>query len=168
MNRLIGSFFYVGYLPIAPGTWGSLAALPVVYAVFFTLGLWAVMALIALGFVLGWLASAGMIAQIGMSDPQEIVIDEVIGQWIAMLPVFILMVYAPAIFAKTTQSGRVFLLFLIPFASFRIFDITKPWIVRWADRLHSPLGVMLDDVVAGVFAWLPIILSLLIYAQMRS
>ena len=75
-------------------------------------------------------------------DPSEIVIDEVAGQWIALLPL--------AIWPLPFDSAAVYYLF--GFVAFRIFDITKPGLVGWADRLVGPLGVMLDDVIAGVMA----------------
>jgi len=75
-------------------------------------------------------------------DPSEIVIDEVAGQWIALLPL--------AIWPLPFDIAAFYYLF--GFVAFRLFDITKPGLIGWADRLIGPLGVMLDDVIAGVMA----------------
>ena len=84
-------------------------------------------------------------------DPSEIVIDEVVGQWIALSA------------ARQHRASRgLDTLALWPgwiaaFALFRLFDITKPWLVGWADRRDDATGVMLDDVIAGVFAALGVL-----------
>lgn len=79
-------------------------------------------------------------------DPSEIVIDEVAGMWLALWPVSIgAMMQGVAVTAL--WPGWV-----VAFVAFRAFDILKPGPVGWADRLHTPLGVMLDDVIAGAFA----------------
>ena len=79
-------------------------------------------------------------------DPSEIVIDEVAGQWIALLPI--------AFGAANAGVGVTALWpgWVAAFVLFRLFDIWKPGPVGWADRRHGPLGVMLDDVIAGVLA----------------
>ena len=79
-------------------------------------------------------------------DPSEIVIDEVIGQWIALLPLS---------FAAWNMGLNMLVMWpgwIAAFAFFRLFDIWKPGPVGWADRRGDALGVMLDDVIAGVFA----------------
>jgi phosphatidylglycerophosphatase A len=79
-------------------------------------------------------------------DPSEIVIDEVAGQWIALLPVMIGASHAGASVLALWPG------WVLAFAAFRLFDITKPGPVGWADRQQGPLGVMLDDVIAGIMA----------------
>lgn len=126
-----------GAAPRAPGTFGTLAALalylllpamsPVVYLLF-----------LLVGFVLGvWLC--GKTAQdIGVHDHGGIVWDEFIGFWLTMF-------LAP--------PGLVWL--LCGFVLFRLFDIVKPWPIRWFDRhVHGGFGIMIDDVLAGVMAWI--------------
>lgn len=147
MSKLIATFFYVGYLKPAPGTWGSAAAIPlawVLHAYFGFLGL-------AIGtvavFWLGYWATARMIQGQDNQDPSEIVIDEVVGIWIALWPLSL----------GLTLMGQGGWAFPYPgwvgaFILFRIFDIWKPGPVGWADRKHGPMGVMLDDVIAGVMA----------------
>jgi len=147
VNQIITTVFYVGRIPFAPGTFGSAVAIPLAYLIHRFLGFPA-FALITVGvFLLGWLATARATANTDDHDPSEIVIDEVVGQWIALWPLSAGLWHAgvdPAIFPYPGWIGA--------FVLFRTFDIYKPWIVGWADRMHSPLGVMLDDVLAGLLA----------------
>lgn len=147
MSRFIATFFFVGLLPKAPGTWGSLAALPLAYALHYFGGFPALLAGVVLSFAIGVWAIKSATAGKAEHDPGEIVIDEVCGQWIALLPISAGLWFAnvdPAIFPYPGWIGA--------FLLFRLFDIWKPWLVGWADRKHTPVGVMLDDVIAGAFA----------------
>ena len=151
MTRLIATFFYTGHLRPAPGTWGSLAALPAAWLLF-QLGGWGGLTLgIALAFTLGWWATALETKGKDDHDPSEIVIDEVAGQWIALLPV--------AVGAARTGTDMAALWpgWIVAFLAFRAFDILKPGPIGRADRRGDALGVMLDDVIAGVFAALVVI-----------
>lgn len=146
MSRLIATFLGAGLLRPAPGTWGSLAAIPAAWALFW-LGGWPALALgVVLSFLLGWWATAEETRGKADHDPSEIVVDEVAGQWIALLPVAIGATHAGVSFWALWPGV------LTAFIAFRFFDITKLGPIGWADRLHTPLGVMLDDVIAGVFA----------------
>ena len=146
VSHAIATFGGVGHLRPAPGTWGSLAALPVGWALFALGGvpLFAVGILLVLG--LGWWATGLETQGKTDHDPSEIVIDEVAGQWIALLPVMI----------GASHSGAPVLAlwpgWVVAFVAFRLFDVTKLGPVGWADRQHGPLGVMLDDVIAGIMA----------------
>ena len=146
MTHLIATFFYVGHLRPAPGTWGSLAALPVAWALVMLAGPWALVAGIVLAYVLGVWATGVETAGKADHDPSEIVIDEVAGQWIALLPV---------VFGAAMRDADLLALWpgwVAAFVLFRLFDITKIGPIGWADRMHGPTGVMLDDVIAGIFA----------------
>lgn len=151
MTRLIATFFYAGLMRPAPGTWGSLAALPAGYGLLL-LGGWPLLLLAtALAFALGLWATIEQTRDAEDPDPSEIVIDEVVGQWIALLPV-----------AMGAARAGADLLALWPgwvaaFALFRLFDIWKPWLVGVVDARGDALGVMLDDVLAGVFAALGVL-----------
>ncbi|MBL4805816.1 MAG: phosphatidylglycerophosphatase A [Rhodobacteraceae bacterium] len=147
MSRFIATFFYVGLLPKAPGTWGSLAALPLGYALHYFGGFPALVAGVILSLIIGVWSITLATKDKADHDPSEIVIDEVCGQWIALLPLSAGLWYAgvdPQVFPYPGWIGA--------FLLFRLFDIWKPWLVGWADRKHTPLGVMLDDVIAGAFA----------------
>ncbi len=146
--RVIATFFGAGLLRPAPGTWGSLAALPVALALHMAGGfpLLAVATVIAFG--LGWWATAQVTVGAGDHDPSWIVIDEVAGMWIALWAVS-WPAWAHGLAVTALWPGWV-----AAFLLFRLFDIWKPGPVGWADRKGGPLGVMLDDVIAGVFAGL--------------
>ncbi|MBM1556610.1 phosphatidylglycerophosphatase A [Sulfitobacter mediterraneus] len=146
LAKLIGTFLGVGYIRPAPGTWGSLAALPYGWLLHVIGGLPLLLVGIVVGFLKGWWATAQMTKGSDDHDPSEIVVDEVIGQWIALIPL-----------SYAAGSMGISILNMWPgwiaaFILFRLFDITKPWIIGWADRRGDALGVMLDDVIAGVFA----------------
>ena len=140
MSKIIATFGFIGLIPFAPGTFGSLAALPVWYLIVTLGGLWLLLGAIVLLFGIGtWATGVETVGQAN-HDPGEIVIDEVVGQWITLLPL-------------SLGFGSVTLLYaLLGFALFRAFDILKPWPVSWADDMDTPLGVMLDDVIAGILA----------------
>lgn len=146
LAQMIGTVFYVGHLKPAPGTWGSLAALPLGWLVYQIGGFWLFVLAIAIGFAKGWWATVEMTRGAAEHDPSEIVIDEVIGQWIALLPV-IYGAWLLEISVLTLWPG-----WIVAFLLFRAFDITKPWLVGWADKRDDAFGVMMDDVIAGIFA----------------
>ena len=131
---LVATLGGIGRLPLAPGTWGSLAALPVAWAIVELGGVIALAACIAGLFPLGIWACNRYAAMTGIDDPGACVVDEVVGQWVVLL----VLPLDPAAYA----AG---------FALFRLFDILKPWPVGWADRrLRGGFGVMFDDVLAGL------------------
>ncbi|QQA44791.1 phosphatidylglycerophosphatase A [Pelagovum pacificum] len=152
MNRLVATFFYSGLLSPAPGTWGSLAALPVALVLFWIGGPWLVLIAIPALFALGLHAAREVTRDMADHDPGFIVVDEAVGQWIALLPV---------LFGAWHTGANVLALWpgwIAAFVLFRLFDITKPGPVGAADRRGDAMGLMLDDVWAGVFAALSVVL----------
>jgi phosphatidylglycerophosphatase A len=146
MTHLIATFFYVGHIRPAPGTWGSLAALPAAWVIYALFGPWGLIAGVVLSYVLGVWATGVETEGKDNHDPSEIVIDEVCGQWIALLPIA---------FGAANAGVAITVLWpgwIAAFVLFRFFDITKLGPVGWADRMEGPTGVMLDDVIAGIFA----------------
>jgi phosphatidylglycerophosphatase A len=140
MKRLavaVASFGYVGFFPIAPGTAGSLAALPL-FAVIRWMGMPALeLGAILAVFVIGvWAASQTEVA-LGRKDPGVVVIDEVLGMLItlALLPASIPVV-------------------ILGFLLFRVFDVIKPYPAAQLEHLHGGLGIMADDAVAGLYSYL--------------
>ena len=132
---VLATWFGAGLLPKAPGTWGSLAALPCGLALTWLGGPWLLLAGAAVVFLAGIWAGGRYAEERGLEDPGAVVIDEVAGQWIALLPALL-------------DPWLV----LLAFIAFRIFDIVKPWPVGWLDReLEGGLGIMADDVLAGVY-----------------
>ncbi|NOD29347.1 phosphatidylglycerophosphatase A family protein [Ruegeria atlantica] len=144
--QMIGTVGGVGYLRPAPGTWGSLVALPMAW-VLHMLGGFPLLALATVAvFVGGLWATRVMTEGQDDHDPSEIVIDEVAGQFIALWAISYPS-WAHGIDITALWPGWVG-----GFILFRLFDITKPGPVGWADRRGDPMGVMLDDVIAGLFA----------------
>ena len=128
--------FGSGLAPKAQGTFGSLAALlPWLLLRQLSMPLYALV--IVLAFALGVWACNVAGRALGVDDHRSMVWDEFVGQWIALVPALLAPWWAV----------------LTGFALFRLFDVAKPWPIGWLDRrLKGGLGVMVDDVVAGVFA----------------
>ena len=145
-THAIATFGYVGHLRPAPGTWGSLAALPAGWLLHVIGGTPLLIVGVLLSFFGGWWATAEETRGQDDHDPSEIVIDEVAGQWIAILPLSIGATHANADILALWPG------WICAFVLFRLFDILKPGPVGWADRRGDAIGVMLDDVIAGVFA----------------
>lgn len=147
---LIATFFGAGLLKPASGTWGSLAALPPGLLIADAYGAPGLMLGTVLAYGLGHWASAAWIDGAPNSadeernadkDPSPIVIDEVAGMWLTLVP---LTLFGAALTPLGVAAA---------FALFRLFDITKPWPVSWADKqLNGATGVMLDDILAGIWA----------------
>ncbi len=128
---------YTGYLPKAPGTWGTLVALPINLLLIWLSPAGYGLALLMILLVAVYTAGAAE-KILDRKDPGAIVIDEIIGMLITLI-------------AAPPQP----LIWLMAFLLFRLFDIAKPWPVSWADRhLNGGLGIVLDDVLAGGYAWL--------------
>ena len=150
--RLIATFGGVGLLPGAPGTWGSLAAIPLAWGLHWLGGFTLIAAATGVLFAAGWWASHVYLAG-REDDPSEVVIDEVVGMLLTLWPLS----------AGLTMAGAAPDVFPWPgwlggFLLFRFFDIVKPPPVRWADR-PGALWIMLDDVVAGVLAGVLMLLA---------
>lgn len=146
MSRAIATLFGVGYLSPAPGTWGSAAAVILAYVLHFFLTFPAFAALTVLAFFLGWWATREMTRDSDNEDPSEIVIDELAGQWVALWAVS-WGAWNAGVDATALWPG-----WIVAFVAFRVFDVWKAGPVGWADRRGDALGVMLDDVFAGVIA----------------
>jgi phosphatidylglycerophosphatase A len=135
--RLIATVFEIGRFPFAPGTVASAVALPLAWLMSRSLGPYALCGAAFLAAAIGVWASDEYMRETGKNDPSECVIDELAGQWLACA------------FAPLSLPG-----FALAFVLFRLFDITKPWPVSAAERLNGGLGVVADDMVAGLFAGL--------------
>ncbi len=147
MSRALATFFGVGLLPWMPGTWGSAAAIPVAWVIHGLGGFPALLAITLLVTLTGWMAVAAATSDGDDVDPREFVIDEVAGMFVALLPLSAglwLGEEEPWVFP---WQGWV-----TGFLLFRIFDVWKPWPVSRADRRGDALGVMLDDLIAGLLA----------------
>lgn len=143
---LLATFFGAGLSPKAPGTAGSLAALPVAALIHWTLGIYALAVATVLIFFLGWWISGKYLLLSAKSgDPKEVVIDEVAGQWLTLCLMPLMYIGPP--------EGWMPWLYAASFAAFRLFDIWKPWPISWADRkLDNAFGIMFDDILAAIYA----------------
>lgn len=143
--HLLAFGFGAGLMPRAPGTFGTLAAVPIVYAAMHA-GWIAHVTFALVASVAGIYICGASARRLGVHDHPGIVWDEICGYSVTMLA------------TPPTWQGL-----LAGFVLFRFFDIVKPWPIREADHsLSGGLGIMLDDVMAGVFA--AAILYLLRYA----
>ena len=141
----------------APGTWGSISGMILAYILFNTIDLFTFCLILLFTTLVGFWATKHYIQHNSeKSDPSEVVIDEVIGQWIAVLPIGFTL--------KVTEfsSKELWLVWLWAFVSFRFFDIIKLGLVGWADNLGGALGVLLDDILAGIAAGLTVIVLILL------
>ena len=126
---------YVGYLPKAPGTWGSLLALPIHFLLSrlaFKTHMWVLVCF----FVAAVLIAGSAEKILDRKDPGVVVIDEIMGMLIALL-----------------LAPDDFRFWILGFVLFRLFDITKPFPIRWIDRrINGGIGIVMDDVLAGFFS----------------
>ena len=142
MTRLtiwLATCFGLGRFPVAPGTFTSavatLGAIPLVL-----LGWKALLLGICIAAVLGIPACGSYARSTRTYDPSDCVLDEVAGQWLALLPV------------AFVGRGDRWPVYVLGFFAFRFFDIWKPWPVWWAERLPGGAGIVADDMLAGVYA----------------
>jgi phosphatidylglycerophosphatase A len=143
-SRLVATGFFSGYSPIIPGTAGSLVGV----ALYFIPGMennltLAIVTIII--FILGTVTSAQVERQFG-EDPQIVVIDEIVGMWVSLIA-----------FPKTLW------IILLAFFFFRLYDIVKPPPARQLEHLKHGLGIMLDDIAAGIYANITVRILLLIF-----
>lgn len=145
LANAISTWFGCGYSPAAPGTAGSLAAIGIALLIEYYAG-WRPAAFAALAIVVSAPAiwAAGETArQSGIEDPRFVVVDEVVGQWLAL------------------AGARVFnwKSWLAAFVLFRLFDIWKPFPVRQLESLPGGLGIVADDLMAGLYAALVLFIA---------
>lgn len=125
-----------GLSPKAPGTTGTLAALPIYWWLLADLSTFWLSVVILITFIVGVLVAHKTSEDLGVHDHGGIVIDEWVGMWITMLMV-----------------PKDFMWLALGFVLFRFFDIVKPWPIKWLDeQVHGGFGIMIDDVLAGIMA----------------
>jgi phosphatidylglycerophosphatase A len=131
------SWFYTGLAPKAPGTFGSLATLPLIYLLHYLgANTYSLIALSISLFIAAVITTEKVQQQYGLHDPQWIVVDEVIGMLVTW---------------SFVQRVDVMAL-LVVFVTFRFFDIIKIWPASYFDRLHHGFGTIADDVVSAIYA----------------
>jgi phosphatidylglycerophosphatase A len=139
LSSLLATFFGIGRIPFASGTFASAAALP--FGLLLVMGgLQPLVIAVLITIAVGIWACGEHAKKLGVSDPSECVLDEVAGQWIALVPI--------ALYARPFDWH----LYVIGFFLFRLFDVAKFWPMSAAEELPGGLGVMADDVLAGMIA----------------
>jgi phosphatidylglycerophosphatase A len=133
----VATFGFVGLSPVASGTFGSLAAVAFYYFIPFLQNGWVLVAAIVAVFIVGAISADVIELRTGEHDPGVVVIDEVLGQWIALLSFWY---HGDIVFISSA------------FVLFRIFDIFKPYPAKIFERSIGGTSIMLDDAIAGVYA----------------
>jgi len=139
LSRTIASFFGIGYFPGFPGTVASLVTAVLAYLAGSNIKIiwvWDVEVFFIL-ILLGLVSGADLVRHLGIKDPKWFVMDEVAGMWLSLL---------------ILPKNNIWVI-LIAFIMFRVFDIWKPWLIRRVEKVPGATGIMLDDVVAAVPAW---------------
>jgi len=156
MKRLLTSCFGLGWLPLAPGSWGSLPS-----AIIFALACYfggsaailvsLMVALIVAGSFVCVKFSHVAVAATGNEDPNEVVADEIAGQALTFLAMPLLM---------TDVSGRqIVSIVALGYFLFRLFDTVKPWPSHRLEEIHGGWGILADDLMAGVYAGIALFVS---------
>ena len=144
IHEQLATAFGIGRTPYTPGTAASLVAVIVAVPIMYFLGWLAILALALAATAVGVWVSEVYALDIGKYDPQECVIDEFAGQWLTL---------ALAGLGAYLEGEPVGLVgYLLAFLLFRLFDIAKPWPISKAESLKGGLGIMADDVAAGIVA----------------
>ncbi len=145
IKRLLTSCFGLGWLPIAPGTWGSMPPTAIFAALcFFGISAYIVsivmLVLVLVGSVICVKFAPSSIDATGKNDPGEVVADEFAGQAVTFLG------------AYAVGFSQVLITAMLGFLLFRVFDIIKPWPIRKLEKLPKGWGILADDLLAAVYA----------------
>lgn len=146
-----GTFLGSGLLPKAPGTWGSLAFLPVIYLVSVYFGLTGLLLLLGITIILSLWSTTENVKKFG-PDPPQFVMDECAGQVIPFL-----------IVTFTLSAGTDLIYLAAGFILFRLFDITKPLGIKQVEKLDGKFGILADDLLAGIYALICLEVLLLLF-----
>jgi len=150
LKRLLTSCLGLGWLPIAPGTWGSLPV-AVVCGLLLQFGASQIVTFMAMcgfigaGSIICVLCAPAAVKAVGKNDPGEVVADELAGQAVTFL-------YLPLSIGGDVSAVEGWALAGAGFLLFRVFDIIKPWPIRKLEKLPGGWGILADDLLAGVFA----------------
>lgn len=144
--NIFATYFGLGLSKYAPGTMGSLGTLPLAYALIYLGGFKALIIAAVIIFGIGVWATDIVIKETGITDPSKVVIDETVGQLLS----FAIVAYMASEYLLGYES---WMFYVAGFLFFRFFDIVKKGPVKYFDtKVLNAYGVMLDDVFAGIFA----------------
>lgn len=135
--KTLASFFYIGYLPVAPGTWASLLAV-IIWLILPVQSITIQIIIVSSAFLVGMYVADISENEAGIDDPSFIVIDEVAGMWLALM------------LLPRLPYPQYFGLVLSAFLVFRFFDITKLFPINKLDQISGGFGIMMDDIAAGL------------------
>jgi phosphatidylglycerophosphatase A len=153
-NFWVGTGFTMGkILPKAPGTEGSFVALVVGSLMYFYVGWWTLPVLFLASLLAGILTAPWFLSEFG-DDPGIFVMDEWAGQLLSMHILFFL--------PETTENLTIIYFLLGSFIGFRFFDILKPLGIKKAESLGHVTGVMIDDIIAGIYTFITLFLLILV------
>ena len=158
INLLIVTFFGIGNIKFAPGTWASLVTSLLLFILFHVLNISSnfVLVILLVLFIYSIFAISSCIETFEHKDPKQIVIDEVIGQ---SIPIYLYEISHGT--EKDFDKSILFYFFI--FLLFRIFDILKPFPINYFDKKYkNTFGIMLDDILAGFYVVLTLILAMII------
>ena len=148
--RFFVTFFYIGHAKIAPGSIASLVTTLIFYFFAKHLISYLFIIIILITSILAFFAVSIYTYELSEKDRSEIVIDEVIGQSIALLPLLLF---------EQTNPPQLFMC-IISLLFFRFFDIVKPYPINKFDKMNNSFGVIFDDILAGIFSALFLIFAL--------
>jgi phosphatidylglycerophosphatase A len=153
IKRLLASCFGLGWLPIAPGTWGSLPSVAVFILISYLGASALTVSLIMAGIILlsSFICvkcSPASIAATGENDPHETVADEVAGQAVTFIGVY------------AVGFNNILVTAILGFLLFRFFDVLKPWPIKKLEKFPAGWGILLDDLLAGIYAGVVLIICL--------
>lgn len=180
ISSIIATFFGIGNIKFAPGTFGSLATFPLFLLINYLLVKFEIssilfiliyyMIILSLLFYVGYWSINIYISTNKKQDPSEVVIDEVIGQTIAYMIPMLLALYYFLFFINFENISSTFsiilslILIICPFIFFRTFDILKPNLIGYFDKnVHGAIGIIMDDVVAGIYSGIIVIVILILF-----
>ena len=156
MKRLLTSCFGLGWLPFAPGSWGSLPSAIIFGLVYYLVGSGVLaaslmVALIAAGSFVCVKFSHVAVAATGNKDPNEVVADEIAGQALTFLAMPLMM--------ADVSGGQIVSIVALGYFLFRLFDTVKPWPSYRLEELPAGWGILADDLMAGVYAGIALFVS---------
>jgi phosphatidylglycerophosphatase A len=157
MRRLLTSCFGLGWLPLMPGTWGSLPSAVIFWLIYYfggsnVLAFSVMVVLLLAGSFVCLKFSDAAVAATGKDDPNEVVADEVAGQALTFMAMPFILVANPA-------HDQVATIVILGFFLFRLFDTIKPWPSYRFEELHGGLGILADDLMAGIYAGLSLTIA---------
>ena len=156
MEKYFVTIFGIGFSKFAPGTLGSIFGVLFFYFCynFFIKNYILFFLFIFLTFIFSWYYTYVYVLKNKIHDPSEIVIDEFLGQLISLTPILFLNIFK-------LEKVNLYELMILSFLLFRFFDILKPWPIYIVDKSRTSLSILLDDVIAGLFASTIIIIYLI-------